>query len=69
MNKNSGLPVGQYGDITGYHTVRLTDQMLARYRTGLTAGNPAEMVLLAREIDRLNHIIDLWSQAPNENIE
>lgn len=47
------LPPGQYGDISGYHPTHLTEKDLAQFRTGLCAGNPANMVLLVKEIDRL----------------
>lgn len=42
-----------YGSVTGYHPKEHTEDHLARFRTGLSAGNPADMVLLVREIDRL----------------
>lgn len=43
----------EYGDVSKYHPRKLTEKVLAKARTGLYAGNPAHMVLMAREIDRL----------------
>ncbi len=43
----------EYGDVSKYHPKKLTEKVLANARTGLSAGNPAHMVLMAREIDRL----------------
>lgn len=51
--KRKTLPPGQYGDISGYHPKELTNKDLGQFRTGLHAGNPANMVLLVREIDQL----------------
>ena len=46
-----------YGDVSKYHPKKLTEKGLAKARTGLSAGNPADMVLMAREIDRLRNRI------------
>lgn len=43
----------EYGDVSKYQPRKLTEKMLAKARTGLYAGNPASMVLMVREIDRL----------------
>lgn len=52
----------QYGDISGYQPKRLTPKLLAGWRTGLSAANPAGCVLMIREIDRLrNRVAELES--------
>jgi len=51
--KQKTLPPGEYGDVSGYSTVELTKKLLGRYRTGLSAANPAEVVALVKRIDEL----------------
>ena len=46
-----------YGDVSKYQPRKLTEKVLAQARTGLSAGNPACMVLMVREIDRLRERI------------
>lgn len=43
----------EYGDVSRYQPRKLTEKILAKARTGLYAGNPAHMILMVREIDRL----------------
>lgn len=50
--RETTLPVGKYGDTTGYSPTELTPKLLAKYRSGLHAANPGEVVLLVRQIDR-----------------
>jgi hypothetical protein len=43
----------KYGNIDGYHPKRLSSKDLAKWRTGLSAANPAGAMLMVQEIDRL----------------
>lgn len=47
----------EYGDVSRYQPRKLTDKLLAKARTGLSAGNPADMVLMVKEIDRLRDLL------------
>lgn len=56
--KTKKYPSGTYGDISGYHPQELDEDMLGRWRTGLSAANPAGAMLLVREIDRLKALLN-----------
>ena len=51
--KRRGLPPGEYGNTSGYQPHTLTNKDLSKWRSGTSAGNPACMVLLVKEIDAL----------------
>jgi len=51
-------PPGKYGDMSGYHEPKLTNKELGKLRTGFYAGNPATIVALVKEIDRLRAKVD-----------
>lgn len=51
--KQTTLPPGTYGNVSGYEPDRLTEKNLGLLRTGKHACNPKEAVLLVQEIDRL----------------
>lgn len=50
---SKGFPPGTYGDIHGYQPKRIKKKLLAKLRMGLSAANPAEAMLLVKEIDQL----------------
>lgn len=62
------MRIFEYGSIKGYSPKRLTEKLLAKARTGLYAGNPAMMVLMAREIDRLRREVAVYKDR-EEHVE
>jgi len=45
----------KYGNIDGYSVKSFNDIDLDKLRTGLNSLNPAQALILVREIDRLNN--------------